>query len=91
MSDMFRGIGKKIMLLAQLYVIAVPVATLIAALLLVDAGVKLVWLCLLAGVFLFTLAWPMYGFGQLVQDVHDMRLERGEAAAVIPADDLPHL
>lgn len=88
---MFRGIGKKIMLLAQIYVIAVPVVTLIAMLVLIEAGSKLVWLCLLAGVFLFTLAWPMYGFGQFVQDVHDMRLDRGDAAAVIPADDLPHL
>ncbi len=88
---MFRGIGKKIMLLAKMYALVVLAVTLIAALVLIGSGSRFVWLCLLAGAFLFILAWPMYGFGQLVQDVHDMRLERGDAAAVIPADDLPHL
>ncbi len=88
---MFRGIGKKIMLLAQIYALVVLAVTFIVALVLIGSGSRLVWLCLLAGVFLFMLSWPLYGFGQLVQDVHDMRLERGDASAVIPADDLPHL
>ncbi len=88
---MFRGIGKKIMLLARVYALAVLAVTLIVALVLIGSGSKLVWLCLLAGALLFVLAWPMYGFGQLVQDVHDMRLALGETSAVIPADDLPHL
>ncbi len=88
---MFRGIGKKIMQLAQIYALVVPAVTVIAALVLIGSGSRFVWLCVLAGAFLSLFAWPMYGFGQLVQDVHDMRLERGDAAAVIPADDLPHL
>ncbi len=88
---MFRGIGKKIMLLARIYALAVLAVTVIAALVLIGTGSRFVWLCLLIGALLFVLAWPMYGFGQLVQDVHDMRLALGETSAVIPADDLPHL
>ena len=35
------------------------------------------------------LAWPLYGFGQLVQDVHDLRL--GDGSMNIHGDDLPQL
>lgn len=86
---MFRDIGKKIMLLAEIYALAVLGVTAVVLLVMLSSGSRYAWLCLLAGVLLFILAWPLYGFGQLVQDVHDMHLSLGHAN--IQEDDLPHL
>ena len=51
---------------------------------------------LLAGAVLFAAAWPLYGFGQLVEDVSALRqhAEQGAAKNSAPAEtfgDLPEL
>ena len=51
---------------------------------------------LLAGAILFAASWPLYGFGQLVEDVSTLRqrAEHGAAKSSVPAEtfgDLPEL
>ena len=63
------------------------------------AGEKGFWtgmIPLLAGAVLFAAAWPLYGFGQLVEDVSALRqhAEQGAAKNSAPAEtfgDLPEL
>jgi hypothetical protein len=31
------------------------------------------WISLVAGVIGFTFSWPLYGFGQLIEDIQDIR------------------
>lgn len=47
------------------------------------------WISLAVGVVGLVLSWPMYGFGQLVDDVHAMRNHSSESA--VNNDDLPEL
>lgn len=86
---MFSYIGKKIMRLAKLCVFAMPAVTLLVFFVMLSTGSRYIWLCLFVGVLLSILAWPLYGFGQLVQDVHDLHLSLGHSN--LREDDLPHL
>ena len=85
---MFNEIGKKIKLTARIYAAAMPVLTLFAVgFTALRGGSVLPYI--FAGVPCTLLAWPLYGFGQLVQDVHDLRL--GDGSMNIHGDDLPQL
>ena len=85
---MFNEIGKKIKLIAEIYAAVMPALTLLAVVLTLFRGGN-VLPYIFAGVPCTLLAWPMYGFGQLVQDVHDLRL--GDGSMNIHGDDLPQL
>lgn len=86
---MFRNIGDKIKLLAKIYACVSPVVVVVAALSLISTGSAIALAFLVGGVLLFSLAWPLYGFGQLVQDVHGSRDEGGRMN--LQEDDLPNL
>ena len=85
---MFNEIGIRIKLIAEIYAAAMPALTLLAVVITAIRGAN-VLPYLFAGVPCTLLAWPMYGFGQLVQDVHDLRL--GDGSMNIHGDDLPQL
>ena len=48
------------------------------------------WIWLGIGVLSFISSWPLYGFGQLIDDVHAMR-ERSSEPVATPDDELPDL
>lgn len=85
---MFNEIGEKIMRVSRLLVVLVPLLTVISA---IAAGLNgdSVWLRLLVGAAAFIGIWPLYGFGQLVQDVHDIRL--GDRRINLRDEELPRL
>lgn len=70
---MFNEIGKKIKLIAEIIAVLMPCIT-IAAVGSAIAGGSSPWAFIFAGVFCTLMAWPLYGFGQLVQDVHNISL-----------------
>lgn len=80
----FGDIGKKIKLLAKFLFVAAPVITLLV---IISGGS--VWPCVIAGVSVFLSSWLIYGFGQLVQDIHDIRL--GDKRLNNHDDELPRL
>ena len=86
---LFDNIGKKLMRMARLCLIAFPVIALLLFFLLLALSVPGSWLCLPVGLLLTLSAFPLYGFGQLVQDVHDIRTTSSTIPA--PKDDLPTL
>lgn len=95
---MFDNVGGKIKTLAAV----LGWIDLIAGLIIASAcwaGEEGFWtgmIPLLAGAILFAAAWPLYGFGQLVEDVSALRqhAEQGAAKYSAPAEtfgDLPEL
>lgn len=89
---MFADIGKKIMTLAKVC----AVLDIIAAVILVLAGLVmgnvmvLLWALVLAALALNT--WPLYGFGQLVEDVRKLRQTScPEEQEKSPVAELPKL
>lgn len=86
---MFHEIGKKLMLIGKVCAFAFPALTLIVSFSLLLSGSTGVWLSLAAGALLSLGAWVLVGFGQLVQDVHDLRTASAHINA--PEDELPNL
>ena len=86
---MFDDIGKKIMHIARLSLVAFPVISLILFFVLLALAVPGSWLCLPVGLLLTLSCFPLYGFGQLVQDVHEIRT--GSSTISVQTDDLPSL
>ena len=87
---MYKDIGKKIMKLAQVGSLVMNVLALIGTIAWAVEGVfGGVLIC--AGISLLTTvaSWPLYGFGQLVDDVHAMREQSAEPA--VQNDELPEL
>ena len=71
---MYKNVGKKIMVLAQVFGWLTLVGGIITGIVLmadIDAGIGAV----VAGgsVVLFLASWFPYGFGQLVDDVHELK------------------
>lgn len=95
---MFDNVGGKIKTLAEVLGCIDLIAGFIIAFAF-WAGEKSFWtgmIPLLAGAILFAAAWPLYGFGQLVEDVSALRqrAEQGAAKNSAPAEtfgDLPEL
>ena len=95
---MFLDIGGKIKSLAKISAwvgcIVGVVLTIIFAV--EEMAVWVILLPLIYGIGSFASAWPLYGFGQLVEDVSALRqrAEHGAAKSSVPAEtfgDLPEL
>ena len=101
---MYSEVGKKIMGLAKICGWICLIACVLTWLILVTNGYEdwygdhvyiteddvFGWAALIFGVLSFIASWPLYGFGQLIDDVHSMRKE-ADAPAVLPNDELPDL
>ena len=93
---MFDNIGKKIMSLAKILVVLDIIGTVILAIILVDAFYEEflgVLVALVSGTFSVITCWPLYAFGQLVDDVHAIRYNNTAAAAepVVKEYEVPEL
>ena len=91
---MYSEVGKKIMSLAKICSwITFICGVLIWFIILVD-GDKYNnmpgWIWLGIGVLSFISSWPLYGFGQLIDDVHALRT-KSDVSKVVANDDLPEL
>ena len=93
MDVLFSNIGNKLMLLAKILagigIVCFCIAVVIEVVTLFDAFNGLLLLSMgLSGVLILVSSWPIYAFGQLVNDVH--RMSAGGAARPAP-DQLPDL
>ena len=87
---MYNNVGKKIMKIAQWSSLIMNIICLIAAIAWISAEIYAGVLVAAAVSALTTLAsWPVYGFGQLVDDVHALRGQSAEP--VVQNDELPEL
>ena len=89
---LFNDIGDKIKSFAKAWGWLLLICTIIAWLvLLIDRGADewLPWIVLVSGIACIPSSWVLYGFGQLVDDVHSMRSQSAESAA--QNDELPEL
>ena len=86
---MFEDIGKKLMRTAKLCLLIFPVVMLILFIVLLALSVPGSWLCIPIGLLLTLSCYALCGFGQLVQDVHEIRT--GSSTIFMQEDDLPRL
>ncbi len=70
---MYNNVGKKIMVLAQIFGWVCFAAGFITCVAMVASDNMFGWIALGGGVVLLFSTWLLYGFGQLVQDVHEMK------------------
>ncbi len=100
---MYNNVGKKIMVLAQVLGWVGLIAGIITWIVLLSNYEKLGgWLSLIGGVLSFVFSWFMYGFGQLVQDIHEGKMNapngssdekkiEQNAPQTVVSDELPDL
>ena len=98
---MFENIGGKIKSFAQAWCWIILIGSVIAWIILLSdggAGEWLPWIVLLSGLAIVPSTWIIYGFGQLVEDTHDLsndvrtlRNQSNEPIAVVEDDELPEL
>ena len=91
---MYSDVGKKIMGLAKVCSWIIFISSIIICLCYIIDGWgwyidPLAWIWLGIGVLSFIASWPLYGFGQLVDDVHAMRNQT--TAPATQNDELPEL
>lgn len=90
---MFNNVGKKIMTLANV----LAVLDIIGAIIIAIAGASSAGFIgfvvgAVAGVFSVIMCWPLYAFGQLVDDVHAMKTNNPDKTNVpVFTDDIPEL
>ena len=70
---MYNNVGKKIMELAQIIGWLCFVAGIIAGIILLATGKQIGWAVLGGGVVELVSSFFLYGFGQLVNDIHEMK------------------
>ena len=74
---MYSNIGKKVQTLAKILGWLLLIAGAIVWITRMDTPSSyddgLGWIALAAGAIGYVLSWPLYGFGQLVDDTHAMR------------------
>lgn len=101
---MYSNVGKKIMGLAKVCAWICLIACVITWIILICNGYEnrygdyiyiteddvYGWAALIFGVLYFVSSWPLYGFGQLIDDVHTMREKTSEPVATL-SDELPEL
>lgn len=96
---MYENIGNKIKTLAQILGWLVLIAGIITwIVMLADGWGGISFIALAAGLVCFASSWFVYGFGQLVEDAHDLsndvralRNQSNEPIAVVEDDELPEL
>ena len=87
---MYKNVGKKIMKIAQWSSLIMNGICLIAAIAWLSEEIYAgVLIAVAVGALATVASWPLYGFGQLVDDVHAMRNQSAEPAA--QNDELPEL
>ena len=95
---MFNDVGKKIMVWAKvlcwIYIIAGIIAFFVYGIQEEEWGIA--FACLLGGFAFVVSAWFLYGFGQLIDDVHEMRYSEKKTEESPIADnsaynDLPEI
>jgi len=92
---MYKNVGKKIMVLAQVLAWVLLIAGIIVGLVYLTnsySGDDLIGkVALAAGVASFVSSWFMYGFGQLVNDVNVIKNKSENEKQEQPKDELPEL
>lgn len=92
---MYKNVGKKIMVLAQVLGWILLIAGIISALIsLTDSTSRNDWIGgigLAGGIFCFISSWFLYGFGQLIDDVRIIRNASKETQKDTVSDELPEL
>ena len=92
---MYKNVGKKIMVLAQVCGWTCLIAGSIAWLYFLGNDRSrdnyIGWICLAVAVVGLISSWPLYGFGQLVDDVNAMRKSAEKPAEAAPSEELPEL
>ena len=83
---MYNNVGNKIKVLAQVVGWLCFVAGIIAWIVLLACGEQIGWAVLGSGVLALVSSWFLYGFGQMVDDIHEMR---GNEPASIPTPEEP--
>ena len=87
---MYNNVGKKIMKIAQWSSLVMNVICFIAAIAWISEEIYAgVLIAVAVGALSTVASWPLYGFGQLVDDVHAMRNQSAEPAA--QNEELPEL
>ena len=91
---MYANIGKKIMALTKICSwVTIVCSVIIWLIILADGNADnntVAWIWLGVGILYFISSWTVYGFGQLIDDVHAMRI-KSDIAAVVSNDELPEL
>ena len=96
MNKLYTNIGKKLRTLAMVCggigIFCMAVGIIVELLTFFDSfnGVLLLS-CGLSGLLALLSSWPLYAFGQLVDDVHQMAGNGAVQTSADPADDLPEL
>ncbi len=96
MNKLYTNIGKKLRTLAMVCggigIVCMAVGIVVELLTFFDSfnGVLLLS-CGLSGLLALLSSWPLYAFGQLVDDVHQMAGNGAVQNTAAPADDLPEL
>lgn len=90
---MYENIGKKIQMFAVINAACITIAGILAWIIMLfndrQADNVLAWVCLVIAIGALSASWPLYGFGQLVEDVHELRVN---SKVSIPQNDtLPDL
>ena len=92
---MYKNIGKKIMVLAQVCgwvcLIGGALAGLYYLLNSRSGDDYIGWICLAVAVIGLVSSWPLFGFGQMVDDVNAMRRSAEKPAEVAPSEELSGL
>ncbi len=91
---MYSNVGKKIMILAMVFGGIFLAAGIIGfiALLALKIPAWLAFVALFSGIMTFMSSWLLYGFGQLVDDVHSLHIEpKAEEKKEEVIDELPEL
>ena len=83
---MYNNVGEKIKKVAIICAWIDCTVCIIAALISFSDGEQIRWLFLLGAFLSFVLSWPLYGFGQLIDDVSVIRQQ---LVGTAPANDPP--
>lgn len=89
-KKMYSKVGKKIMTLAKVSGWMGFAGGIILWLTFLANNAFIAWFGFFIGIFSFITSWPLYGFGQLVDDVHAMRNQTSEPP-IAQNDELPDL
>ena len=85
---MFNNVGKKVMTLAKVLAVLDLIGSIVIGIAFDEGFLGFIY-GILIGVFAAIMCWPLYGFGQIIDDVHSMR--NGEIVAAKNNEEIPEL